>query len=345
MKRNVVILIGAVLLAIAAAVYLQKGSGEIHYTGFVEGEERIIRSEVSGRVVEVRFSEGATVPANAVIAVIDDRDIRSRIASKQQELAVLAAEMRTLEERIQLVDGTWSREREASKAELRVAESAADIARRTHEREAALTKSGASTAQQLDDAGARRDQARSSLQRAQDLLARTEAQGRQVALARLELAAAQERHELAAAQLAELTVLQGKYTILAPAVPTVVQSQFLWPAELAQPGAAILSLLDPQDKYVQLFVPVADSVGFHVGRRVAIELDNQPDRRIAGEVSFVADKANFTPEKIETRSDRMGQVYRVKVRALEDVEHLRPGTEGNVYLVDVNAVTAPASGS
>ena len=56
-----------------------------------------------------------------------------------------------------------------------------------------------------------------------------------------------------------------------------------------------------------------------------------PDPR---EVSFVADQANFTPEKIETRSDRMGQVYRAKVRILNGVEKLQPGTEGNVYVLD-----------
>jgi hypothetical protein len=55
---------------------------------------------------------------------------------------------------------------------------------------------------------------------------------------------------------------------------------------------------------------------------------------VPGEVSFVADSANFTPEKIETRSDRLGQVYRAKVRILEGVERFQPGTEGNVYLTD-----------
>ena len=80
-------------------------------------------------------------------------------------------------------------------------------------------------------------------------------------------------------------------------------------------------------------MPVPEVGGFRVGRRVEIELDSEPGRRLPGEVEFVADKATFTPEKIETRSDRLGQVYRAKVRVLRDVERLQPGTEGNVYLV------------
>ena len=74
-----------------------------------------------------------------------------------------------------------------------------------------------------------------------------------------------------------------------------------------------------------------------VGRRVEIELDSEPGRRVPGEVIFVADQANFTPEKIETRSDRLGQVYRAKVRILEGVERFQPGTEGNVYLLEDDA--------
>ena len=33
------------------------GRGTPHYTGFVEGEERVVRSEVTGRVLEVKFAE------------------------------------------------------------------------------------------------------------------------------------------------------------------------------------------------------------------------------------------------------------------------------------------------
>jgi HlyD family secretion protein len=107
----------------------------------------------------------------------------------------------------------------------------------------------------------------------------------------------------------------------------------LWAGELAQPGTPVLSVLDPEDKYVQIYIPVAESARVRVGTRVEIELDSAPERRVPGEVSFVADQANFTPEKIETRSDRVGQVYRAKVRILEEVARFQPGTEGNVYVV------------
>jgi hypothetical protein len=116
-------------------------------------------------------------------------------------------------------------------------------------------------------------------------------------------------------------------------VPTVVQTQFVWPGELAQPGTPVVAVLDPEDKNVQVYLPVAAMGRVRVGTRVEIELDSTPGRRIPGELSFIADQANFTPEKIETRGDRVGQVYRAKVRVLEGAALLKPGTEGDVYLV------------
>jgi HlyD family secretion protein len=309
------------------------GRREPYYTGFVEGEERVVRSEVTGRVLEVPFAEGDTVPAEAVVAKLDDADIQSKLRSKEQELAVVEADIQTAEQRVQLTRSTWERNLAAAGADVRQAETTAAVAERTLAREADLVKTGASTAQLLDDARQKRDQAKSGLDRSREMRGRTEAEERSITVAERELATLHERHELTQAQLNELRVTAAKYEIHAPAVPTVVQTQHIWPGELAQPGAPIVSVLDPKDKYVQLYVPVADVAELRLGRKVEIELDSRPGHRIPGEVSFVADQANFTPEKIETRSDRMAQVYRAKVRVLEEVETLQPGTEGNVYLV------------
>jgi HlyD family secretion protein len=321
-----------VLAAVGALLWHRRG-GPVHYTGFVEGEERILRSEVTGRVVEVAFGEGDTVPANAVVARLADDDVQSRLAAKRQQRAVQDADIKRQEEQIRLVETTWKSGLDAQRAEQRQADAAAVLAARTLERERALVKTGASTAQLLDEARAAHDQATSLADKARDMVARQEAEEGQITVARHQLDVLRARRELTGAELAELEVLAAKYTIRAPAVATTVQTKFIWPGELAQPGSAVLAVLDPTDKYVQVYVPVADLAAVRVGDRVEIELDSEPGHRVPGEVAFLADQATFTPEKIETRSDRMGQVYRAKIRILAEVERFQPGTEGNVYLV------------
>jgi HlyD family secretion protein len=297
---------------------------------------------VTGRVLEVPFGEGGVVEPDAVVARLDDADLRTRLETKRQELAVADADIARQREQIGLIESTWKQDVSGRGAELRQADSAAKLAVRSFAREQELAATGASTAQLLDDARSRRDQAMSALDHARDMQARTQAQGAEISVARRQLEVLEHRREQSKAELAQLEVTAAKYTIRAPSVPTVVQTQLIWPGELAQPGTPIVSVLDPADKYVRVYVPVAAVEHFRVGRRVELELDSQPGRRYPGEVSFVADQATFTPEKIETRGDRMEQVYRIKVRILDGVERLQPGTEGNVYVLGPEAATRSA---
>jgi HlyD family secretion protein len=332
MPKRIAIVAVVLLLAGAAWWALGRHGGPRPYTGFVEGEERIVRAEVSGRVLEVPFAEGDRVPAGAVVARLDDGDIAAKLRAKEAEVATLAAQVRRQDEQIQLVESTWRRERAAQAAGVQEAEAVATRTARSFAREQELVATGASTKQRLDDERALRDQAASALARAREMLGRADAAEREIAVARHQRDVLAEQQKTAEAQADELRVQRAKCEIRAPATETVVQTQLLWPGELAQPGTPVVALLDPRDKYVQLYLPVADVAHFPVGQKVEFELDSRPGRRYPGEVSFVADKANFTPEKIETRDDRLGQVYRAKIRITEGVEQLQPGTEGNVWL-------------
>src|SRR5712691_5987833 len=230
MPRKLLLPILLVVVVLAALTwYFARDRPPPHYTGFVEGEERVLRSEVTGRVLEVAFAEGAPVPADEVVARLDDLDSRSRIASKEHEVAVLDADIATQEERIRLVESTWARDLSARRADLRQAEAGGTLARKTFEREQDLVKTGASTAQLLDDRRAALVQAVSALERAKEMLARTAAEERTIAVARDELDMLHAKRNLTLAQLDELRVTAAKYTIRAPAVATVVQTQFIWP--------------------------------------------------------------------------------------------------------------------
>jgi HlyD family secretion protein len=337
MKRLLPVIAVVAVLAGVLLFLRHDGDASRRYTGFVEGEERVLRSEVSGRVVDVVFHEGDAVPAGAVVAKLDDAEIAARVRSARQQVEVLARQVDQAVIDADLREASWKQDLAARETEAGQAKSDVELAERTAGREEGLARSGATTRQMLDDTRGRLTSARSALERANAQLAKTRAEEATIASARARVDVLRSQKDLAGSQLAELEVTLAKFQVRAPAVPTVVQTQLLWPGELAQAGTPLLSVLDPRDKYVQIYVPVPDLARVRVGAKVEIELDSMPGRRWPGEVSFVADRANFTPEKIETRSDRVGQVYRAKVRILEGVEGFAPGSEGDVYLKDEEA--------
>lgn len=334
MKRLLPVVAVLVVLAIVVVLVRRDGGADGRYTGFVEGEERILRSEVSGRVVEVPFHEGQPVPAGAVVARLDGADISARLESARRSVDVLSRQIEQARIEADLREASWKQDLRTRETEAAQARADVELAARTAEREEGLARSGATTRQMLDDTRNRLSAARSAAERAANILERTRAEEATIASARARVEVLEGQKALAQSQLAELEVTRAKFEVRAPEVPTVLQTQLLWPGELAQPGTPIVSVLDPRDKYVQIYVPVPDLARVSVGTKMEIELDATPGKRWPGEVSFIADRANFTPEKIETRSDRVGQVYRVKVRILDGVEAFVPGAEADVHLAE-----------
>ncbi|HXC52814.1 MAG TPA: HlyD family efflux transporter periplasmic adaptor subunit [Candidatus Limnocylindrales bacterium] len=332
MKRLLSLVAVAALIVIGFVVFHHSGEHDGRYTGFVEGEERLLRSEVSGRVLDVNFREGDPVPASAVVARIDDADIAARAQSARQQVDVLSRQIEQAVIEADLREASWKQDLRTRESEAEQARADVELAARTAQREEGLARSGATTKQMLDDTRNRLSTAKTSAERAANVLERTRAEEATIAAARAHVEVLRGQKALAASQLAELEVTHAKFQIRSPNVPTIAQTQLLWPGELAQPGTPVFSVLDPRDKYVQIYVPVPDLDRVKVGTKMDIELDSNPGKRWPGEVTFIAERANFTPEKIETRSDRVGQVYRVKVRILEGVENFTVGSESDVYI-------------
>ena len=333
MNRRIRLVIAGLLVLLAAALWLaRRGGGEERWTGFVEGEERVIRAEVPGRVRAIEHAEGEMLAPGAVVARLDTADVEIRIEAQRAQIAIADADIRAQEERLGLTAETWRAGIESRRASLRRAEATAAHAERNYEREIDLERSGASTSQSLDDARTARDQVASALDQARDQVEAAVAEERNIPLARNQLEAQRGRRELAAAQLRELEVARDRAAIRAPAVATLLQTRFLREGELAQPGSAMVAVIDPRENHVRVYLPAEEMTRIQVGTRVVFQPDSAPEQEIPGEVAFIADKASFTPEKIETRSDRLGQVYLAKIRILEAPERQLPGTEGDVWI-------------
>ena len=335
-----VIAVAAVAL-LAVGYWLLRRADERYYTGFVEGEERVLRSEVAGRVLEVAFAEGDAGAAERVVARIDDADVASRIRSKQQELEVLDAQIARQEEEITLLESTWSRDVGAQQAELARGESEARARRaqlqargrlveeRRQHRPAARRRARAPRpGEQRARACARAARARrgpggddrGGAAPARDPAPAARARARAARRAR---GAAREVHDPRAGRAdrrAEPAAVAGRARAAGHADPLGARSRATSTCRSTCPS------------------PTPTACASARGSRSSSTA--HPGRRVPGEVSFVADQANFTPEKIETRSDRARAGLPREGADPRGRRALPPGTEGNVYLLDDDGETA-----
>jgi HlyD family secretion protein len=131
----------------------------------------------------------------------------------------------------------------------------------------------------------------------------------------------------AAVDLAEVQL--GYATVAAPhdgVVVTVTTNE----GQNAGPGRTLLTLSDPSNLFVRVFVPETQIGNVKVGQQVSVTPDS-PTEPYAGTVSFVASEAEFTPTNVETKDQRTKLVFEVRVRISDTSGALKAGMP-----VDVN---------
>jgi HlyD family secretion protein len=121
--------------------------------------------------------------------------------------------------------------------------------------------------------------------------------------------------------------------------PGIVTIRHREPGETVSPGVPVLTVMDPEDRWVRIYVR-EDRIGeVSVGQAAQISSDTYPDRTYGGEVVFIANEAEFTPRNVQTTEERVKLVYAVKIRVTGDPAHdLKAGTPADVVLAPGEAV-------
>ena len=125
-----------------------------------------------------------------------------------------------------------------------------------------------------------------------------------VAAAKARLAQAEAAVKLAQVQL-------GYAVLKSPAGGTVV-TVTANSGQNAAPGRTLVTLSDPNDLYVRVFVPETRLGAVKVGQAATVTSD--AGTSADGTVSFVASSAEFTPNNVETKEQRVKLVYEVRVK-------------------------------
>jgi membrane fusion protein YbhG len=105
------------------------------------------------------------------------------------------------------------------------------------------------------------------------------------------------------------------------------------PGETVPAGSPVLTVLNPDDRWVRIYIPEREIGAVHLGQKAVISTDTYPDRHYAGAVTFIASQAEFTPRNVQTTEERVKLVYAVKVRIVDDPKfELKPGIPADVRL-------------
>jgi HlyD family secretion protein len=368
------ILIAAAILA----YYLTHRATALAYSGTIETREINIGSKIGGRITAVNVEEGQQVSAHAPLVTFEANQLqaqrdqaaaavvqaeadvnRLQHGNRPQEIAQADA---TLHENAALLqkslNGPRAEDIAQAQADYAAAQANALDASSTYDRMKPLAAKDVISKQQFDAFIAQRNNtaqlAESAHQRLAVLQAGTRTEDIQATRQRYQqaLAADQLSHAgyrsqditagkgrlvQAQARVAELDASLREACLTAPSDATV-ETLSVRPGDLIPPNQIVLTLLEPSQLWVKVYVPETDLSRLHIGQPADVTVDSlskSPDgsaRRLTGHIQEINSAAEFLPRNVQTRDDREHEVFGVKVHIDNPNNVLKSGMSATVTL-------------
>ena len=266
--------------------------------GNFESTEVVVSSEATGTLIRFDIEEGDELTTGEVVAQVDT--VQMALQAQELALQVIAARIRADEARAQV---------RALEAQLRTNQDDLGRVRRLFERNAA-------TATDLN----RLEGSVNSL---------TE----QIAAARARIQLAQQDGEIVASRVEQLRDRIGRATVRNPARGTVL-TRMAERGEFVQAGRPLYAVAPLDTLVLRAYVSGSQLVDLRVGTEIEVQYDAGDGTlaRRSGRLTWVAPEAEFTPTPIQTRDERVDQVYAVKVLVPNTDRTLKIGMPGELIL-------------
>lgn len=172
-------------------------------------------------------------------------------------------------------------------------------------------------------------QSQQAAAQAQLELLQTGARPEQLAAAQAQVEAAHAQVDAAQAAVKVLDAQIDKLTVRAPS-NGVVLNRAIEPGEVVMPGATLLSIGQLDSLKVTVYLPEDQFGHITPGQVVSLRVDAYRDRVFSGTVRRVANQAEFTPTKIQTKDDRTRLVYAIVIGLDNPDLALKPGMIADV---------------
>ena len=309
--KTVLVVLGVVIMAAGYMLTLirqpELPEGFALGNGRTEAVEVDITTKFGGRVEQVLVKEGDKVEIGQELARFDTRELAAQLRRAQAEVR------RTEQERYFATAVIAQRKSELSLAE------------KDMERSKELYENDSISLEQLQRDETAVETAKATL-----------------AAARAQLSNAEAVIEAAIANT-ELIKTQMDESVLKAPISGRVLYRLAEPGEVLPRGGKVLTVLDPADIYMTLFLPTREAARVAIGAEARVVLDGIVDIVIPAKVSFVAPRAQFTPKEVETRTEREKLVFRLKVQLdtgflTQHVALAKTGIPGVAYIrLDENA--------
>jgi HlyD family secretion protein len=270
--------------------------------GNFETDDRIVGAEGSGRILSLRVEEGQTLKVGEDVGRIDSIQLILKKEQLQASIRAVAAKSPDISAQL----AVFEKQVAAYNQQL-------TTLRREKLRVENLLKNDAATSKQLDDLNAQIDQVQRQMdvvygqKSASDANLTTQKGGLLAEILPLQKQIAQLDDQIAKCHITNT-------------IDGTVLVKYAEPGEITSFGKPLYKIADLKNMILRAYL-TGDQLGsIKVGQTVRVSIDgpNKTMKDFTGTITWVSQKAEFTPKIIQTKDERVNLVYAMKISVPSD---------------------------
>jgi HlyD family secretion protein len=264
--------------------------------GQFEADEVTISSEVSGILKSYSVKEGMKLTAAQKVGQVDS----TQLSLRKDELLASSKAIATNIEKLDAQAAVYEEQLETATKDLT--------------RFINLKQNNAATQQQIDQAQGQVNVLR-----------------KQIASVNVQKKSVYAELETIRTRIAQIED-QIEKTRLKNTVTGTVLSNYAKAGELVSPGKPLYEIADLEEMILRVYVSGAQLPEVQLGQNVEVLIDKNAEENesLRGTVRWIASEAEFTPRMIQTKEERVTQVYAVEIQVPNPEGKLKIGMPGEV---------------
>jgi len=304
------------IIGAIAILFLMSCSDEANKfdaSGTFEVDEVVVSAQATGQILSFNIEEGQTIPKDSVVGTIDPTDLALQKEQTQATIDALKEKTSDVVPQVKMLED-----------QLSVQQAQLDNLLHEQNRIENLLKEDAATKKQLDDINYQVESVKKQMDVTQQQI---NVQRTNVATQNRSILSEGKPLEKKVAQLNE----QLQRTNITNPISGTVLTKYAEAGEITSTGKALYKIADLSTLNLRAYVTGDQLPQIKLGQQVTVLIDSGANnyRKFGGTITWISDKAEFTPKTIQTKAERANLVYAIKVKVKND-GYLKIGMYGEV---------------
>ena len=306
----------AAIILIVSLASCNNNENNFDASGTFEADEVVVSAEATGQILSFKLEEGQTLAKDSVIGAIDPENLA--LQKEQVQASIRALGEKTIDPAPQV---------KLLQDQLAVQQTQFNNLLHERTRIENLLKEDAATKKQLDDINYQIESAKKQMN----------VTNQQIDVQKTNIAT-QNRSVLSEGKplqkrVAQLNEQLQKTNIINPITGTVL-TKYAEAGEVTSTGKALYKIADLSTMTLRAYITGAQLPQIKLGQQVTVLIDSGTNhyRQLPGTITWISDKAEFTPKTIQTKDERANLVYAIKIKVKND-GYLKIGMYGEVKFI------------